>query len=294
MWRTEVPGTVNGEMREGGSTVAVVAGIVVVQDVVVSGVAIGFDRTGQRLEVVHDGGHAGLGQIGAVDIAAAAGAFPRRRNHPRRTSCWCRACGFGFSIWLEGGTQRVAVAVAVPDRIGISRTRYGWPWCRPSRIDGSCRSACSYWPGSSYKEHRPCCTLKNSMEVEPSPVRKIVGRRSGVAAGAIAAGADGDFNPRKQVVLAAARILFGDVASVAIRLLPHLVEAVHRAVGIIVVGERRRRKLESALGQVQDVRECGCRVQRRGPGQCRRWSGRHSRLATIARVRFPRPSQGWK
>ena len=47
--------------------------IVVVENVVVSFVAIGGDWARKLLEVVHDRRHAGLAQIGAIDVASAAG-----------------------------------------------------------------------------------------------------------------------------------------------------------------------------------------------------------------------------
>ena len=54
---------------------------------------------------------------------------------------------------------------------------------------------------------------------------------------AIGARANRDFNPGKQLCVAAGRIVVRGVVGAAIQLLPHLVEAMHRAGGIGVVGE---------------------------------------------------------
>jgi hypothetical protein len=53
--------------------------------------------------------------------------------------------------------------------------------------------------------------------------------------GAVAAGADGGFNPGEEVVQTAAGIVFGRIVNVAVGLLPHLEETVDRAIGIGIV-----------------------------------------------------------
>ena len=151
----------------------------------------------------------------------------------------------------------MALAVAVPDRIGEaeldmvghSAAHHGLMEIVAQRVVIGQALHVRSIAFEHVKELHGSGTFARANEVGRR--KKIAGRR------AIAAGADGYFNPRKQVVLAAARIFSGRRREVAIRLLPHLVEAVHRAIGIIVVGERRRRKLESALGQLQDVRNAG-------------------------------------
>src|SRR5579863_8102577 len=76
MLRCVVPGMVNGvvgiDVGVRISAVAEVTRVVVVEQVVVAGIAIGIDLRRQRLEIIHDRGHAGLGHIGAVRIASAA------------------------------------------------------------------------------------------------------------------------------------------------------------------------------------------------------------------------------
>jgi hypothetical protein len=53
----------------------------------------------------------------------------------------------------------------------------------------------------------------------------------------IRACADRYFHPGKQIGQAAAGIEAGCAAHVAVELLPHLIEAVHRTGGIVVIGE---------------------------------------------------------
>src|SRR6202521_2681338 len=55
----------------------------------------------------------------------------------------------------------------------------------------------------------------------------------------IAAGANRDFHPGKEIVKAAAGILFCSVLHIAVKLLPHLVVAVDRAARIVIVGNVR-------------------------------------------------------
>src|SRR6202012_4896706 len=64
----------NGEGRERGVELAVtgVAGVVVVDKVVVTLDAVGVDGTLERLKIVGDGRDTGLSDIAAVDVASAA------------------------------------------------------------------------------------------------------------------------------------------------------------------------------------------------------------------------------
>ncbi len=71
----------------------------------------------------------------------------------------------------------------------------------------------------------------------------------------VAAAADGDFNPWEQVVLATAGVVLCRKSHAAIRLLPHLEEAVYRAVGVIAVSEGLGGELERTFGQRKDIRD---------------------------------------
>ena len=62
---------------------------------------------------------------------------------------------------------------------------------------------------------------------------------------AVGTGADGHFDPGEQIAGAAGRIVPAGGALAAIQLLPHLVEAMHRARGVALVGER------IAVGQLE-------------------------------------------
>ena len=71
---------------------------------------------------------------------------------------------------------------------------------------------------------------------------------------AVGAGADRDFNPGKKVAQASAGVPFCRIWHAAIKLLPHLVETVHRAVVVSVVGVRLGGQLERPGGQGGRVR----------------------------------------
>src|SRR5579863_10212986 len=60
------------------------------------------------------------------------------------------------------------------------------------------------------------------------------------------------------------------MARIAIQLLPHLVEAVHRAGSIIVIGERAGGKLKRPGRKVIDVRDAGVRNMAGLPGPARK------------------------
>src|SRR5579871_1663010 len=66
------------------------------------------------------------------------------------------------------------------------------------------------------------------------------------------AGADGGFYPWKKIMQAASGIVRSDVACVAIILLPHLVEAMDRVSGVVVIINGRR-DLVRASRQIVDV-----------------------------------------
>ena len=78
--------------------------------------------------------------------------------------------------------------------------------------------------------------------------------------GAIAASADGDFDPREEIVQAAAGVVLGGIVNVAVGLLPHLEEAMHRAVGVCVIRHLGAAELEHAFTQVVCIGDAGIKL----------------------------------
>ena len=68
--------------------------------------------------------------------------------------------------------------------------------------------------------------------------RRRIGER-GRLRRTVGAGADRHFDPGEQVGVAARRVVAAGGRGVAVQLLPHLIEAMHRALGIGVIGHRR-------------------------------------------------------
>src|ERR1700685_2397421 len=103
--------------RKRRRTVAVEAGVVVVEDVVVSGFTVGFNRACQRSQIIHDGSNAGLAEVGAVHVAAAASAT---RSSVAVVVIPVVGAGLRVRIFDLIGRwgQRFAFAIAVPDGIG--------------------------------------------------------------------------------------------------------------------------------------------------------------------------------
>src|ERR1700743_2140093 len=65
-------GVIGVGIRECIAAVSEVSGIVVVQQVIVAGLAVRVDRTDQRLKVVDNGSHTRLGGVRAVSVRPAA------------------------------------------------------------------------------------------------------------------------------------------------------------------------------------------------------------------------------
>ena len=91
-----------------------VTGIVVVEKVVVPGLAVWVDRMTQRLEEVHDSGNAWLGGVGTIGIRSAA--IGRRAERPAAISI--------LDPIVIGARLRIGILDLVHDA-GIGRSRIG-------------------------------------------------------------------------------------------------------------------------------------------------------------------------
>ncbi len=122
MWGTDVGGMVKGESGSADESVAIESRIVVIQDVVVSGVAVGFDGT---RATIADSSHysrtpgwclVGTRAVGAADC-----------NHPVCTSCWFRVADLDFrSDW-----QAVRQALPLPSLYQMSSANPNMMWLAP-------------------------------------------------------------------------------------------------------------------------------------------------------------------
>ena len=245
----------------------------------------------QRLEIVHDRRDAGLRRIGAIGVRSAAG-----RSRTEGT-----AAVTIFRIPVVGARGRIRIFDFI-HHAGIGRARCDHDVVRRS---GGVAVAIAEPDGVAVAQHdviRAGAAIHGLVEVVAH--RVIVGealevrgvavldvveahRRGSFAGGqwqlerifgaevrrlrdAVCARADRDFHPGEQSRRRSRKGSRDGLADAAIELLPHLVEAMHRAGGIRVVGKG------AAVGQLkrtrrQRVHVRDSRVGRLGiSGRCRR------------------------
>ena len=256
--------------------VAEVSGVVVVQQVIVARLAARIDRPRQRLQIVHDRANAGLRGVRAVGVGAAAvrrrAETNRRRSRPPCTSCWYAVAGFGFSTSsttpalavpvatsdLCGGVAGISLAIAEPDRVAVAE-------------HDVVRARSAVHRLVEVVAHR--ILVGQLLEVRHVAVLHVVKAQRGRAlAGGYSVGrilsaevrrlretvrarAHRHFHPGKQCASQPEGLLAEALAAIAIQLLPHLVEAVHRARRIGVIGEG------IAVGQLERARRKGVHIR---------------------------------
>jgi len=245
-----------GRERRGERAVAVEAGVVVVDEIVVALDAVCFDRAAEGLEVIGYSRYAWLADVTAVDVAAATVAI--LVVEVVGGGLWVRVLDF-VDRRGDGNTAGVGVedgvAKAEHDVVGTGTAHDGLVEVVADGV-----------------------LIGELFEVRGVALRHVVEAHGGgafagggVAEGAglrlaVAAGADGGLNPREEVVQAAAGVVLGGVVGVAVGLLPHLEEAVDGAVGVGVVRHLFAADLEYAFTQAGGVGDAGVDLAARDAG----------------------------
>ena len=151
------------------------------------------------------------------------------------------------------GGRGIAVAVGIIQRVGIAEHHHVGEGSAHHRLmvvvvervfAGQLRQIGRVALGDVVEAHRDIAFLQQRG-------RRRVWRRI-----AVAAGGDRLLDPGEEIGLASARILPRDLRGVAVELLPHLVEAMHRAAavsGIKAGGDLARLRLHQRIGAVRQV-----------------------------------------
>src|SRR5580693_4073137 len=252
-----------------------VAGVVVVQQVVVAGLAARIHWFRERREVFQNRGDAGLRGVSAIAVRAAA--VRRRAERAAAVTIFAvpvigAGCGVGiFDFIYYAGIcaaflyQHVVrwylgIASAVGKVDGIAVTEHDVIGTGAA-ADGLVEVV-AHGVGVGERLKVRSVTLLHVVEAESCRAftsgrgaGQVVGVEVGWLRQAVGAGTDRDFDPREQAAVARRAIWPDDVIGSAIELLPHLVEAVHGAGSVRVVGE------QTAVGQLEGTGREGIDVR---------------------------------
>src|SRR6266478_8472294 len=229
-----------------------IAGIVVVQQVVVAFLAVWVDWPRERPQVFADLSYARLLRVGAVAIASTA-VNGGAETSPTVSILSPPVVGARDRVGVLNFVHRAGVRRATPDELVVRRLgRCATGIAKPDGIAKTQHDAV----GARAAHHRLVIVVAHRiligelLEIGHVALQDVVkahgGRafarcfRSGRIIGAevrrlrhaIHIGADGYFGPGEKIPEAAAGILMSRVTGVAVELLPHLVEAVDGAGGV--------------------------------------------------------------